>query len=259
MSLTFRSLRRSLAPRWLTDGEGELAGLSLDAMKDAVAERLYEALQARLPSLAPADALALMGRDRRIVRGIFDTDAGYGARLIPWLDEWKSAGSPFALLRQLAAYCGPLPSFRTVDNRGNWHSRAVGGAETMLLKQGNWDWDGHPEKWSRFWVIIYPRGLWTSGPISWGAGGTWGAAGGVWGCDITPEQFTSLRHIISTWKPAGTRCVNIILAFDTASFDPSSAYHAAGMPDGLWGHWSKIVGGVRVPSRLGTARYLDGV
>jgi hypothetical protein len=63
----------------------------------------------------------------------------------------------------------------------------------------------------------------------------------------------ALQSIVADWKPAGTRCVNIILAFDPASFNPASPE-----PDGNWGKWTKKVAGVAVPSRLATARYLDG-
>jgi hypothetical protein len=52
--------------------------------------------------------------------------------------------------------------------------------------------------------------------------------------------------------------MNIIIAFDPASFDPQAAIDAAGMPNGLWGRWGKTVDGVCVPARLTTARYWDG-
>ena len=161
------------------------------------------------------------------------------------------------LMQQLAAYMGAGPSFRTVDNRGNWYSRAADGTETALLKQGNWDWDGDASKWSRFWVIVYPNGLWEMEPLSWGDGSdsTWGATEttDMLGLTATQEHVASLKHIIADWKPDGTRCVDVIVAFDPSSFDPSTPE-----PDGFWGIYSKYVGGVRVPSRLDTARYLGG-
>ena len=280
----FRTLRRHLAPRWLLDGEGGLVGESLDTMKDAFAERVRLGLLSRFPqndgagATAPPDALVAQGRDRRVVRGISETDTQYAVRLTRWLDERKTAGNPYTLMRQLAAYCGPLPAFRTVDCRGNWYSRTAGGydygavdvenwiestcTQTSLLDQGNWDWDGEgASRWSRFWVIIYPNGLWDDGLLEWGNMATpaWGTVGTVWGTSVTQEQSATLRFIISDWKPAGTTCPWIVLAFDGASFDPASAYHAAGMPDGTWEKGYRITAGVAVPSRLDTARYLPGV
>lgn len=272
MSATsFRLLRRAMGPRWLVaDGdEGEAVGYSLDLIKDAWLDRLRRGLLARFPQngpngeTAPTDALTAMGRDRRLVRGISETDAAYALRLRRWLDDRKVAGNPFALMQKLAEYCGPLPSFRTVDARGNWFSRAADGTISVSLAQANWDWDGLAvgKRWARFWVVIYPNGLWTESAYDWGdlAGPGWGeATSGTWGSTAEADQIATIKHIVNDWKPGGTRCVNIILAFDPTSFDPAGAPHAAGLPDGLWQRGSKTVDGVRVPSRLSTARYWDG-
>lgn len=257
MARSFRTLRKALAPRWLTEEEGELVGFSLDVQVDAFVERLRLGLLARFPSYGPDDALAAMGRDRRVVRGINESTASYINRLLPWLDDRKRQGNPFALLQKLAEYMGPLPKIRTVDARGNWFTRNVDGTFSWVLNSGNWHWDEDPpQKWSKFWVIIYPNGLWSPWPNNWGdaSGPGWGTPTGSLGSTMPADVVDTLRSIVSDWHPAGTHCVNIILAFDNASFDPSSPE-----PDGLWAHWSKNVGGVQVPARLSTARYLDGV
>ena len=92
-------------------------------------------------------------------------------------------------------------------------------------------------------------------PFDWGdtAGPDWGEAAYSWGTTATANEVATVKFLVNDWKPAGTRCVNIIIAFDSSSFDP-----LAPEPDGLWGQWSKNVGGVQVPSRLDTARYWDG-
>lgn len=277
LPLTFRTIRKRLAPRWLTDGAGGLVGYSLDLVKDAFIERLRLGKLAHFPQVNPAgdpaphDALVLMGRDRRVFRAIDETETEYAARLLPWLDDRRTTGNPFTLMKRLADYVGPLPSFRTVDDRGNWFARAADGTETYSLDQGNWNWDDRAGTvvvdtkvvWSRFWVIIYPNGLWTEGPGAWGDADTaaWGAEDGLaWGSTATSEQCATLRAIVKDSMPLGTKCVNIILAFDASSFDPT-----APEPDGKWGHWGKtIFTGVnnikrRVPARLATARYIDGV
>lgn len=265
----FRILRKFLGPAWLTqNGDSALVGYSLDLLKDAFADRLKSGLLARFPQQDPTgtpaaeDALAAMGNDRRIVRGINEPAARYAVRLIRWLDDWKQAGNPFALLRQLSAYTGPGPAFRTVDVRGNWFSLDVEGNLSAVINQANWDWDSDPnalQRWSRFWVVIYPNGLWLPGP-KWGdAGMTWGMPGRTWGSTATSDEVTSVKGIVADWKPAGTRCVNIIIAFDNSTFLPLAPRDGTGMPDGHWGHWSKVAGGEVVPARLSTARYWDGV
>ncbi len=259
----FRKLRRFLGPSWLTsEGESGLVGYSLDLVKDGFIERLELGLYSQMPGgtvlgqpadVAPADALAAMGRDRRVVRGFEESDESYAARLIAWLDDRRTAGNPYTLMQKLAEYTGQGPAFRTVDARGNWYSRAADGTRSLVLATGNWDWDSTPlTDWSRFWVIIYPNGLWTEGP-DYGAA-TWGDVPGTWGSTATSEEVQTIRFLVGDWKPAGTICVKVIVAFDPNSFDPSSPE-----PDGLWGHWSKNVAGVQVPARLSTARYWDGV
>lgn len=261
----FRLIRKYLAPRWLTEGEGELVGYSLDVMADAFVERVRLGLMARLPqndptgaTTAPEDALAALGRDRRVVRGINETAQSYAARLLKWLDDRKAAGTAYSLMQKLAEYTGPLPKFRVVDARGNWYTREPSGAMSYVLKRANWNWDNAAaSRWSRFWVIVYPNGLWTVGN-TWGSE-NWGANANSWGSTAPVEQVATIRSIVSDWKPAGTKCVHIIEAFDNASFDPAAAALAPGMPDGLWGSWSKNVAGTQVAARLATARYWDGV
>lgn len=272
MATSFRTLRKFMGPKWLVDDDDEstLIGYSLDLLKDAFLERLELGHLASYPQQdpqgtpGPSDALAALGRDRRCVRGLFETETEWAARMIrARIDDRKRQGNPWMLLQKLAEYLGPLPSFRTVDDRGNWFSRAAGsagGTESVLLKQENWDWSGDPvgERWSRFWVIIYPNALWSENPDDWGAN-TWGADGWgeseeTWGSTATPVQVATTRALVADWMPAGTRCVNIIIALDPASFDPATPE-----PDGLWEQWSKNVGGVQVPARLSTARYWDGV
>ena len=262
----FRTSRQFMGPPWLvSNGESQLVGYTLDTLKDQLTERTRQSLLARFPQQDPYgtpasdDALAAIGRDRRIVRGINESSASYAARLLLWLDTWNTAGNPITLLKQLAAYCGPLPNFRTVDVRGNWYS-LTGGVPSVSLNQGNWDWDGNPlalTYWSRFWIIIYPNGLWSTGS-TWGDGSKWGD-GRTWGSTATLDQVQTIRGIVRDWKPAGTTCVNIILAFDNSSFNPATARDGAGLPDGTWGNWGKTVNGQNVPARLSTARYWDGV
>jgi hypothetical protein len=52
--------------------------------------------------------------------------------------------------------------------------------------------------------------------------------------------------------------VNIIVAFDAASFDPAAGVSDPGMPGGAWAHWSTNNAGVQEAVRLSTARYWDG-
>jgi hypothetical protein len=261
MSKNFRNTISKIAPSWLTTGEGERVLYSLMLVCDAFAERARLGVLARFPERAPEDALGPIGRDRRIIRGINEAAESYAARLVRWLDDWRTAGNPFALMGQLRAYCNTDLMIRTVDARGNWYTIETDGTPSFSIAQANWHWDDSAStQWSRFWVILYPPAtLWTEG-AGWGDADApaWGDNDVTWGSTATAEQVASIQSIVRAWKPAGTRCVNIIIAFDPASFDPTAAVDATGMPDGLWKHWSKNVAGVQVPARLSTARYWDG-
>lgn len=265
---TFRAKRKFMGPSWLvSEGDSQLVGYVVDLLKDGFTERLRQGLLARLPqndpageSTPPDDALAAIGRDRRIVRGLNEPSDRYARRLIQWLDDWRTAGNPFSLMRQIAGYTGPGPAFRTVDVRGNWFSLNADGSRSVAINQANWDWDNAADalsRWSRFWVVIYPNGLWLPGS-TYGDGHKYGD-GRTWGSTATTTDVATIRGIVSDWKPAGTRCVNIILAFDGASFDPTTTRDGAGLPDGTWGRWGRNVGGVYGPARLSTARFWDGV
>lgn len=265
MTVTFRSIGEKISAAWLTRGAGRLVGFGLDLLLDAYTRRLELGHLARLPEngpngeTAPPDALVALGRDDRVIRGRSETDAQYAARLKRSLPDRRKYGTAFSLIRRIAEYMGEDSGVvvKTVDNAGNWYMRDADGVYSSYLEQGNWNWDGQPNAWSRFWVIIHPAGIFTTGP-SWGDGSTWGG-GKRWGVTMTSDDIESLRAIISDGKPHGTRCVNLIIALDPASFDPEAAPMSAGLPDGAWGGWAKISGGVSVASRLSTARYLPGV
>lgn len=254
MSLIGRFTR--LLPWWLTSAPEVPASLSL--LVDDYAERAKLALLARFPSYAPDDAaLAALGRDRLIVRGINEPSAAYAVRLSRALDDHKTRGNPFTMLRQLRAYLQADCVVKTVDRRGNWYQINADGAEIATLAAGPFDWDGVPaSEWSRFWVIIYPvggtdpwalSGDWADADL-WGSG-VWGTAKKTIGTTATTDQVAAVRSIIRDWKPAGTTCEWIIVAYDAASFTPGDS------PGGTWGTWGDHTGS---PVRLSTARYWKG-
>jgi hypothetical protein len=257
---TFRKAFYKLMPSWLSSGEGELVNFSLWLIVDAFLERARQGVLSRFPEYAPHDALAHMSMDRKIVRGIEETDEAFAERLIRWLDDHKVRGNPFALMEQLRAYCGGNIMIRTVDARGNWYTIAANGTRTVVGDAGNWNWDDlDSSHWARFWVIIYPiDGVpWSISP-AWGdsdlfTSGNWGQPGATIGTTATSDQVASVRGIIRDWKPAGTKCEWIIIAFDPTSFNPSSPE-----PDGKWGQWSKLTAGANRAARLSTARYWVG-
>ncbi len=268
MSLSFRTTIARYIPPWLAArvASGKVRGFkilyTLALLADLGMENAYQGLQAGFPGVGTPEALPLIGRDRCIRRGIDETDEAYAARLITWLDDWKGAGNPFAIMHAVRGFCAPaMPRIRIVNASGTWYTLNPDDSVEIVQTWGaiNWNWDGLPAALpTQIWVIIYSdAGPWTVDG-TWGDGGKWGD-GRSWGTSATPDQVRVLRSIVNDFKSAGDRCRNIIIAFDPASFVPGAAPNASGMPDGSWGHWSKTVAGVRVAARLETARYFDGV
>lgn len=267
MAENFRAARKFRGPGWVTGENGEeaeLVGYSLELLRDASVRRVEAGLLARFPQQDPDGtpghdaALAEIGRDRRILRGIGETSRGYAARLIPYKDHLRRRGSAYAMLQQLTAYVLGGSTGRTVDRSGNWCTIDAAGEPTWLADPGSWDWDSssNPERagfWANFWVVLYPGTTWSEGP-AWGDAdlSAWGSTDRTWGSTASPGEAASVRHLVRDWKPNGTRCVGAVIAFDTGTFDPTAAE-----PDGVWGRWSRVVNGVRVAARVTTARYVD--
>src|SRR5262249_23084718 len=148
---------------------------------------------------------------------------------------------------QVRDYLYPYkPRMRIVNHRGTWYTLNPDDTIEVVKNAGNWNWDGNTSLRSRFWLIIYSdAGPWTS-EGAWGQVGTkWGSTVG-WGSTATADQVKSIRAIIDEWRSATALSVNVIIAFDPASFNPAAAPGSPGMPDGTWGRWSKYSGGVQV-------------
>lgn len=267
MSLSFRSTLSRLLPPWLTArlAEGKVTAFkylyTFVVRADLGIENAYQGLQARMPGQGTPTALPYIGRDRLIRRAIDESDESFAGRLVTWREAWRGAGNPFAIMREVRAYCAPaVPKVRIVNASGTWYTLNPDDTIEIVQTWGaiNWVWD-EKDLPNRFWLIIYTDdGPWDEGP-AWGDDGTEWDTTASWGSTATVEQVGAVHAIIQDFKSAGDRCENIILAFDPLSFDPSAAPSSPGMPDGTWGEWSKVVAGARVPSRLSTARYWDGV
>lgn len=261
--MSFRTAFYKLMPGWQSSGEGELVMYSLTILLDAFRDAVYDSVIARFPDYAPDDALAAIGRDRKILRGISEVPESYAVRLKRWLDDHRKRGNPFALMEQLRAYCNAEVKIRTVDRRGNWFMIDRDGSYSWDLDMGNWDWDGGAlTAWSRFWVIIYP----TSDGLPWRVS-TWEDFGSTmgefdatktFGTTATQNEVASVRAIIRDWKPAGTKCEFIIISPDDDMFDPSNPSATPSWPAGDWGTYGKDVDGLYSQIRERAARYWPG-
>jgi hypothetical protein len=229
---TFRDTLRNSLPRWLQgDNAVTRAGRLVYAFGvhlDAVADALVGGVKSRFPGVYSTETIPVIGRERRIIRGPFEGDDQYAARLRGAFDAHRRAGNPFALLEQLRAHLAPeTPGVlvSVVNRNGTVYARDSSGAPSVT--GGTWDWDATPELWSRFWVVLRAT-KWTDEGIN-SAPGVFGEAGTM-GSTATVEEVAAVRSIVSQWTPPHAQCVNVIVVLDGAAWD-------ADQPDGDWDLW----------------------
>jgi len=260
---TFRNVAQTVStPRLLTYKAVRMVYSFIGVPMDTLAEAFNQATLARFPMTAPEDALFLIGRDRGIVRGPNETSISYRARLLLWIEAWKGAGVGRAMLDQLAGYLTPATArIRIWTQVGVIYTREADGAFTVEHATGApWNWDGHPELWARFWVIIYAIGgvPWSREPTIGTAGHTIGEripTGGSIGSSATTSEVQGIRSLVNTWKPAASKCVNIMVSFDAAAFAPSDA--SPPLPNGHWAdYWDTATAAAHRDTR---AIYWQGV
>ena len=283
MSFTLSPAWEQKLPGWIREGTGRDFLDTMMWVVDGLAEGVH---QVRLGTMAldddpPADAVPLFAKDRRIPQGFNEPITDYYARSASWRQIWTGAGRVRPLMESLAAIWGPTPpKIRLVRNfgwangnfRARWTTRNPDGTyERHIEDPSNWDWDGQLLP-NRAWVIIYAP---TQTPVMGEDGNYGGILLPVWGeTGVRPdgtfdqktigttawrEYVTRTQYVLDLMKPASVRIDKIIIAFDPASFDPTSPLGTPGMPDGTWANWSKQQGGIQVPTRLDTARYWKGV
>ncbi len=94
-----------------------------------------------------------MGRERRIRRGLVETDETYAPRLTRWLLDHRRRGGPYALLAQLYAYYAPnLFPITLLYQSGRRYSMDVTGA--VVRDDISWSPDASPSLWARWWLFF---------------------------------------------------------------------------------------------------------
>lgn len=150
----FRDLIRDIVPPWLqeTNAYALLYTFALVGFDDQL-DMCFAAVGHKFPGLISFDGLALTGRERGLIRGLFETDARYSDRLIGWIESWKRRGSPQELVRQLRAYHAPeLSSIQIVYRNGTRYVSHADG--TLTRDQIAWNPDARPDLWCRIHVYI---------------------------------------------------------------------------------------------------------
>lgn len=256
VSLRQHLLSTAWVPWWLVGPNRGRVLWSAGAALDAGVEWLFQGLQEAYPSLCSPEALTWIGRDRRIQRGLNETDASYRRRLLLWLDAWRQAGTAFGIIGQAQSYfaetqtptnIGPvmhLVQHNISTNTATWWTVSNDGERTFtIVDPSNWDWDSQAPDYhgnlrdTRFWVIIQqqaggsPTPLFApqeaSGPTTPVSSQTIPLGSSI-GSTVSADDLT---RIASDWKMAGSWCAGVVIDY-TAGFDFDGS--GSGYPNGYW-------------------------
>jgi hypothetical protein len=209
---------QQLAPGFLRGDYGQQLMRSLGILKDLALERARRAVRARMPTLAPYDALPLIGDERQIDAVPGEPAAAYAERLRNAWDTWRLAGLPLGVLRALRI--AGFPTVTLLQMRR--HSFTLDADSNLVVAnygapvdQGYTPANYPATFWNAFGVVI-------SEPFGWsGAVPADGSA--------TAELC---RRVLKRWKPAHAICDTITIVTGIELWDwPAGSWDEAG------GHW----------------------
>lgn len=200
----YQDYQAKLSPTALLKPNGAAFEAAFGAMKDAQLERDIAAVKARYPTVAPSDALNIIGADRLMPRGQSETDAAYSARLANAWNTWPWAGTPYGMLQAFRAtgytsvVIGQVRGGKvfTLDASGNLVRSAEG--------SGIWETDPlsfpysplNQTFWSKF-DVVFPFPL----IASWGGGPPASSS----------AEANFIRALIQAWKPGHATCNRIVI------------------------------------------------
>lgn len=166
---------------------------TLGGVVDGLLELVHQGALATMPGqtedprsavvFSDGGALAMLGRERLVRRGLDEDVPSYSAALRRFREALAGSGSVPELLEQLARVLGPnTPRLRIVNAHGVWWTREPDGTLFQNTPAGSglrfdpdgtisqltvpsvaWDWDSLTEPLppdagdpARFWLIVYP-------------------------------------------------------------------------------------------------------
>jgi len=261
-------------------GPGYLGGSNIGRLVQSLGltltqeiEELGQGLRMAQPYRCDPSALPYLARDRGIYTFATEPEDLQRWRLAHFWQAGRQRGTHQGELRAVlpffAGWATLLPKLKIVHQHpggdATWHTldaSAIAGTATgaeidaapytWTRTAGNWDWDGVPTAWSRFWLIIHIDGLGLPAQPEWDGGQLWDD-GEIWDGVFTYDQITDLVAAINMVKSAHSALWGIILATDPASFDPTASPTTdpdgwTSLPAGQW--YSTIDPVTGKPTRL---------
>ena len=194
---TYEEYQRALGPTWLQEANGEAWLGAFGTAKDVILARAKDSVKARLPDLAPADALPHLAVTMQLERGPDEAEAAFRARLKEAFNAWVWGGTRKGLLEYALTPAG-LENADTIENR-QWSPAPP---------------DGDTAFWSRFWVVIGEPHPWDDDDSWDGDASTWDDdATATWDSTATLNDVERVKRLIRQWKPGHTTPVAVVLVF----------------------------------------------
>ena len=150
-----REVTREWSPSWLVGKVGYPISYVFGLLLDDATDAAWAALEHRFPNYRSNESLPLLGRDRGLDRGLFESDEQYAARLRDWHRTAKYRGSPRELVRQAYLFFQPadVVSVQLIARNGVRYTADSSGAVTRDMTTHHWS-DSEPEKWCRQQLLI---------------------------------------------------------------------------------------------------------
>lgn len=221
---------------------------------DELAERVQFGRLASNPLHCEPDAFPYHSRDRQLRLYATESDLSKRLRLARWLAFHQMRATHFGELENLQPYFTPstpgawqLPKIRIVHQDGSgsiatwWTLNADGTRELYQADPSNWDWDGVPSKWARFWVILYIDGTMFEGLCAQYDDGTMYDDGNTVYDGLTAAINEDLVAMIQEAQSLHATLWGFALAMDPDMFDPTSTVTTdpsgwTSLPTGNWGN-----------------------
>lgn len=186
---TFRDTLEGIVPAWLKGPIGIRYLYGHSVVLDAFGDALISGVQTRFPGYYSDQSLPIIGKERRILRGLFEANANYAARLITWLTEHAHRGSARAMLTQLYLHYYPN-NFPTELIARNGLMYSVGMDGTITRSYLEWSADATPERWAQWWLLLYTD---------------------QWGPSPSPDQIADITAIPSAWNAAHAQGTVVVM------------------------------------------------
>lgn len=219
-----------------------------------------------------ADALAEIGHDRDISRGLTESDLSYAFRLQRAFDSWRFAGTGRGLLMQILGYLlAKTPTVRFVSasyDRGGafpfvrgattWYSYPEGRdpniepvtSHCVSGGAGDWNWDGGSPitgswgAWSGY-LVLFSVGAqaWCGPAAAWGDGSAYTPSADGYYSTVSGGAYVLAGSYLGTSRAWGEGSTYTAAASGYYSTVADGAYALAGQYQGESIAWGVDVGG----------------